>query len=329
MRHLLLGFLSWSWACASGPAEDMDQAASEAPSVAFLLVQALGPFEVEIWEAIQQAEEDGYASRVKMVEMKDPTEFETTVRQVSSAGYDVVVSTFFLIKDPFLKVAPHFPETHFVLVYESVPEPEKYPNLRAIAYDVQEGSYLCGAVAAMKSETGRVGFMGGADTPSVVKFLAGYEAGLKSVNPDLELDVAFTGTFVDPGKGHEMALALYERGDDIIMHAANKTGLGLFVASEELGKFAVGVDVDQRELSPKTVICSALSNPGRSVHQAIRDVASGAWSGGNLHWGLDDGVPAVALNETLLNEEVVAKVGEMEQMIRNGEIEVPASTETR
>ena len=77
MRHLLLVSLSLSWACGSGPAEDIDQAASEAPSVAFLLVQALSPFEVEIWEAIQQAEEDGYASRVKMVEMKDPTEFET------------------------------------------------------------------------------------------------------------------------------------------------------------------------------------------------------------------------------------------------------------
>ena len=329
MRHSLLLSLVLSWACGSGPDTDMDRAASEAPSVAFLLVQALSPFEVEVWEAIQRAEEDGYASRVKMVEMKDPTEFETTVRQVSNAGYDVVVSTFFLIKEPFLKAAPHFPDTHFVLVYESIPEPEKYPNLRAIAYDVQEGSYLCGVVAAMKSDAGRVGFMGGADTPGVEKFLAGYEAGLKSVNPDLELDVAFTGTFVDPDKGHEMTLALYERGDDVIMHAANKTGLGLFVASEELGKFAIGVDVDQTALSPETVICSALSNPGRSVRQAIRDVASGTWSGGNVDWGLDDGVPAVALNEALVDEEIVAKVGELEQRIRNGEIEVPVSTETR
>jgi basic membrane protein A len=320
----LLLFLTF--ACSSGPA---DQPQHAAPRVAFLLVQTLSPFEVEIWEAIQRAQRDGLASGVKMLEMKDPTEFETTVQQVSSSGYGVVVGAFFLIKDPFLKVAPRFPATHFVLVYESVPEPEKYPNLRAISYDVQEGSYVCGAVAASMTQTNRVGFMGGADTPGVVKFLAGYEAGLKSVKPAIQLDIAFTGTFVDPDKGHEMALALYERGDDVIMHAANKTGLGLFVASRELDRFAVGVDVDQTELSPETVLCSALSNPGQSVYQTIRDAASGAWTGGNVNWGLDDGVPAAALNEHLLPEEVVTRAHQIEERLRSHEIEGPVSTETR
>jgi basic membrane protein A len=290
-------------------------------------VQPFSPFEVEIWESINRAKDDGYAAKIKRVEMKDPTEYEATIRQVSDS-YDIVVSTFFLVKEPFVKVAPRFPATRYIMVYEAAPEPG-YPNLRGIVYDVQEGSYVCGAVAALMSETDRVGFIGGADTPGVVKFLAGYEAGLEAVKPDIALDIAFAGTFVDPDKGHEMALALYERGDDVIMHAANKTGLGLFVASAELGKFAVGVDVDQTPLSPTSVLCSALSNPGQSVYQAIRDVADGSWTGGNIHWGLDDGVPAAALNEELLPQEVVAAAREIEEEIRSGEIEVPLSTDTR
>nr|MBN1228649.1 BMP family ABC transporter substrate-binding protein [Anaerolineae bacterium] len=298
--------------------------------VVFLLPQTMSPFEIDMWNSIDQALADGIASEIKMIEMKEPTEFEQTIRQVSESGYDVVISAFFLVKEPILKVAPDFPDTHYLMVYESVPEPiSDYPNVRGIQYDVQEGSYVCGVAAAHMSENERVGFIGGADFPGIVKFLAGYEAGLLSVNPSISLDIAWAGTFVDPDKGLELGLSLYERGDDVIMHAANKTGLGVFIAAEESGGYAVGVDVDQTDLAPSNIICSALTNPGASVYASLMDIASGNFTNGTINWGVDDGVPAAALNKLLLSEEALAAARSAEEQIVNGEIEVPQSTETR
>ncbi|MBN1267795.1 MAG: BMP family ABC transporter substrate-binding protein [Anaerolineales bacterium] len=302
----------------------------EPVSVVFLLPQTMSPFEIDMWNGIDQALADGIASEIKMIEMKEPTEFEQTIRQVSEAGYDVVISAFFLVKEPILKVAPDFPDTTYLLVYESVPDPiSDYPNVRGIQYDVQEGSYVCGVAAALMSENNHVGFIGGADFPGIVKFLAGYEAGLTSVNPDITLDIAWAGTFVDPDKGHELGLSLFERGDEVVMHAANKTGLGVFIAAEESAGYAVGVDVDQTALAPSNIICSALTNPGASVYSSLLDIATGNFTNGTIDWGIDDGVPAAALNKLLLSEEALTAARAAEEQIVAGEIEVPVSTETR
>ncbi|MCK5635693.1 MAG: BMP family ABC transporter substrate-binding protein [Anaerolineales bacterium] len=313
-------------ACATTPADVPDADDSgEAPKVVFLIIQPLSPFEDDIWNSINKAKEDGYASDTKLIEMKDPTEYEQTIRQVSEQGYDVVVSTFFWVKEAFNNVAPDFPDTKYVLIYEA--NENDYDNMRGILYDVQEGSYVCGVVAAEMTETNQVGFIGGDNSPGIIKFLAGYEAGLKSVNPDIILDVAFAGSFADPDKGHEMSLALYERGDDVIMHAANMTGLGLFTAAEEEGFFAVGVDIDQSDQAPSQVICSALSNPGLSVYDAIVDTANDEWTGGTLNWGVDDGAPAAAITD-LVPDDVRETALAAEAQIASGEIVVPQVTET-
>lgn len=291
--------------------------------VVFLITQPLSPFEEDIWNWVQKSKTEGYASEVKLIEMKNPTEYEQTVRQVSEQGYGVIISTFFFVHEAFNKVAPDFPDTHYVLVYES--NDANIPNIHGILYDVHEGSYICGLVAGMMTESKRVGWFGGDNSPGIVKFLAGYEAGLKSVSPDIELDVQFAGTFVDPDKGYEIATAFFEQGDDIVMHAANKTGLGLFKAAIEKGKYAIGVDMDQSSEAPENIICSALTNPGQSIYADIINTVNGTWVGGTTYWGLDDGAQAAALTD-LVPANVKAAAEQAEKDIAEGKIKVPDST---
>lgn len=290
-----------------------------------LLTQPLGPFEEDIWNSMQKAKTDGIAADVKLIEMKNPTEYEQTIRQVAEQGYNVVVSTYFFVKEAFDKLAPEFPETHFVLLYE--PNDKNHPNMLGVAYDVQEGSYVCGVVAGMMTK-GRIGFIGGNDSPGIVKFLAGFEAGIRSVNKEAGIDVAFAGTFIDPDKGKEITISLFDRGDDVVMHAANMTGLGMFSAAKEQGKYTVGVDIDQSPLAPESVICSALANPGMSVYAAIKAVNDGTWKGGNTDWGVNDGAPAATV-AAWLPDEVKKAAAEAEAKIVAGEIVPPLSTETR
>jgi basic membrane protein A len=293
--------------------------------VVFLITQPLSPFETDIWNSINKAKTDGLASDVKLIEMKNPTEYEQTIRQVSEDGYNVVISTFFFVHDAFNAVAPSFPNTHYVLVYE--PNDKNIPNIHGILYDVQEGSYVCGVVAGKMTKSNRIGWFGGDNSPGIIKFLAGYEAGAKSVNPNVALDVQFAGTFVDPDKGHEISLALFEKGDDIVMQAANQTGLGLFTAAKEKNKLAIGVDIDQSDQAPNNVICSALSNPGLSVYKDISDSANNTWKGGTSNWGVKDGAPAAAITG-LVPAEVKAAADQAEKDIASGKVVPPTTTDT-
>ncbi len=312
--------------CSAAPTEEpVVEEVKDAPRVAFLISDAMGPFEEDIWNWITKAEEEGFASETKLVEMQDPLEYEQDFRQVSEQGYDIVVSEYFFVKDPMNAVAPDFPDTNFVLIYET--NENDLSNMRGILYNVQEGSYVCGVVAGLMTETAQVGFVGGDNSPGIVKFLAGYEAGIKSVNPDANLNITFAGTFIDPDKGHEMALALSGRDNDVVMHAANMTGLGVFTAAEEEGFYAIGVDVDQSDLAPENVICSALANPGASVYAAILDVYNNEWTGGTVNWGIDTGVPAVAFG-SIVPDDVKAAAQEAEEKIASGEIVPPTETET-
>ncbi len=340
---LLLGVLAGCGGQQAAPAEtgeeqapqqgeEMEEAEGEEEEVAekelravFLLTQPLSPFEEDIWEWINKAEAEGYLTETKLIEMKSPTEYEQTIRQVSEQGYDIVISTFFFVKEAFNNVAPDFPDTNYILIYE--PNEEGHENMLGILYDVQEGSYVCGVVAGHMTETDRVGFIGGDNSPGIVKFLAGYEAGVLSVDPDITVDVNFAGTFIDPEKGHELALSLYDRGADIVMHAANKTGLGVFTAAQEVDRWVIGVDIDQQVEAPDHVICSALTNPGMSVYNAIVETAEGTFEGGTLDWGVDDGAPAAAVTDNV-PEEIKQAAMEAQEEIASGEIVPPQVTET-
>lgn len=291
-----------------------------------LLTQPLSPFEEDVWASMEKAKADGIATEVKLIEMKNPTEYEQTIRQVAEQGYNVIVSTYFFVKEAYDKLAPEYPESHFVLLYE--PNDKNIPNMRGVAYDVQEGSYVCGVVAGLMTKSNRIGFIGGNDSPSILKFFAGLEAGAKSVNPDVAFDLAFAGTFIDPDKGQELAISLFDRGDDVVMHAANMTGLGMFSAAKDAGKYTIGVDIDQSNLAPDSVICSALANPGLSVYASIKDVHDGTWTGGNVDWGIDDGAPAAAV-AAWLPDDVKKAAADAEAMIVSGAVKVPVETATR
>jgi basic membrane protein A len=198
--HRLLNILSAALAAVTLFAvAPMKSAYAAEVRVVFLITQPLSPFEDDIWKAINKAKADGKASDVKLIEMKNPTEYEQTIRQVAEQGYDVIVSPFFFVKEAFNNVAPDFPKAHFVLVYES--NEKNLPNMRGILYDVQEGSYVCGVVSGLMSKSGRVGFVGGNDSPGIIKFLAGYEAGLKSVKSDGKVDVTSPVLSSTPTRG--------------------------------------------------------------------------------------------------------------------------------
>jgi basic membrane protein A len=237
----------------------------------------------------------------------------------------------FLFSDDIRQLAVEFPDVKFACVDFTLREGETLPpNLVALKFKEEEGSYLVGALAAMLSRTGAVGFVGGMEIPLIKKFEAGYKAGVQAVAPSTRVIVKYAGTtgnaFKDPTKGKELALSEYHQGADIIYHASGSTGLGVFEAARELDKLAIGVDSDQHDEAPGHVLTSMVKRVDTAVFDTIREVASGGWTGGVRIFGLkEDGVAWVhdARNQALIPAPVKARVDSLESEIVAGRIQVP------
>jgi basic membrane protein A len=222
-------------------------------------------------------------------------------------------------------VATEFPDTDFAIIDAVV----DLPNVRSVIYNEHEGSYLVGVLAAMASETGKVGFVGGMGVPLIQKFACGYVQGVKATNPDSEVFQAMTGdtgaAWNDPVRGGEIARGQIDPGADVVYHAAGGTGVGVLQAAADADVLGIGVDSNQNHLHPGHVLTSMLKRVDNAVYDAMMDVKNGEWTSGLQRMGLaEDGV-GYAVDENnadLITDEMAAAVEAAKAKIIAGEITV-------
>lgn len=254
---------------------------------------------------------------------------EAHLRNFAKGDTDLIIGVGFLFTDEITELAHDFSEKKFACVDYSVTE-DMPENLAALTFREEEGSFLVGAIAALTSKTGKIGFVGGVESPLIKKFEAGYLQGAKHVKPEIEVRAVYAGVsdtaFKDPQKGKELANSLYDAGVDIIYHASGSTGLGVFKAAEERKKMAIGVDRDQAdEAAPGVILTSMVKNTDQAVYNIIQETAAGKFKGGVHASGLKEGGVGYVYNEKnkdLIGEETHKKVEELKQQIIDGKIKV-------
>ena len=263
---------------------------------------------------------------LKYVEATDDNAFESLLRGFAQKDFDLIIGIGFAQREAIQKVAAQFPQKHFALVDSQVDA----PNVRSLMFEEHEGSYLIGAIAAMTSKTGKVGFVGGMDVPLIRRFKMGYEAGAKKINPQITVIANFCGVtgeaWNNPPKGKELAMAQYGSGVDVIFAAAGASGLGVFDAAEERKKFAIGVDSNQDWTKPGLILTSMLKRVDLAVFTAIQDAQAGKFTAGLQRFGLTDrGVDYSVdqYNEKILTESVRKRADELKAEIIAGKIVVP------
>ncbi len=263
---------------------------------------------------------------MKYVEAADDNAFEPSLRAYAQNNFDLIIGIGFAQKDPIAKVAARFPQRRFVIVDAEVDA----PNVCSLMFQEHEGAYLVGAIAALTSKTGKIGFVGGMDIPLIRRFAMGYEAGAKKVNPDVTVLANYVGitseAWNNPPRGKELALAQYQGGADIVFAAAGASGLGVFDAAEEQKKFAIGVDSNQDWMKPGLILTSMLKRVDEAVFTTISDAKSGNLKAGVKRFGLaNKGIDYAVdpYNEKILTSEVRKKADELKAGIIAGKIDVP------
>ena len=311
------------------PAEQSEEPAAEEDSalkVALVVAGGLGDrsFYDSSNEGLKMAIEK-LGVEGKVLECKnDPTLYTDQLVQASTAS-DVVVVVGFEFYDVIQEVAAEFPDKKYVYIDNVI---ENVENITCIDYKENEGSFLAGALAAMESKTGKIGMVGGMDIPVIRNFQVGYEAGAKYINPDIQVETIFAGDFEDPAKGKESALALYAKDIDIVFQVAGKTGEGVFEAAKDTGKFAIGVDSDQRYINPDAIIASMIKGVDISIYETIEKIQKGEFESGNVYeYGAKENGVRIAYGTEdmpkLVSDEAMNQIQELTAMIIQGDIEVP------
>jgi len=263
---------------------------------------------------------------LKYVEAPDDNAYESLLRGFAQRDYDLIFGIGFAQQDAIRKVAARFPQKHFAIV----DAPVEAPNVRSLLFEEHEGAYIVGAIAALTSRTGKIGFVGGLDIPLIRRFELGYEAGARKINPQIAVLANYVGVtseaWNNPPKAKELAVSQYDAGADIIFAAAGASGLGVFDAAEDKRKFAIGVDANQDWVKPGLILTSMLKRVDEAVYATIEEAATGKFAGGIRRFGLaNKGIDYSfdQYNAGILTEAVRKRADELKAGIIAGKIVVP------
>ena len=261
--------------------------------------------------------------------------------QLAEAGYDPVIAVGFAYGEFIGDVAADYPDTTFAIIDSSALGEDGEPiadNVTGLLFAANEGSFLGGVAAALKSTTGHIGFVGGVDIPLINSFEAGYVAGARAVKPDIIIDREYISPagdfsgFSDPARGQIVAQGMYDAGADVVYHAAGGSGQGVFQAAAASGKLAIGVDSDQYETIgdpalQAVILTSVLKRVDNAVEAFVGDFVDGSVEGGtDIVNDLSTEGVGLATSGGLI-DDIQSQIEDYTSQIVDGTIEVPTTPE--
>jgi len=260
-------------------------------------------------------------------------DIESTLRDFAEQGYDLIIAHGFQWSDPALAVGKDYPNTKFVVFTGFT----SGPGVASIFPLQQEGTFPLGALAAMMSKTGVVGFVGGEPYPNLINIVEGYKAGAMYINPDVKVIISWTGDWDDPAKGREAANAQIAQGADVLFHTADTAGHGMIRAAQDKGLYAFGAVLDQWELAPDTVLSSFVLDIEKSFDMAYTMTNEGMFREEMIKPGIEtgpggpgDGIVYVAPFHELTGDvpqDVKNRLGAIITDIQNGRLVIPETYE--
>lgn len=246
--------------------------------------------------------------------------FEEKLNELIDQDMTLIIGLGFSVQEAIEKVALENPDQQFLLI-DGASEVE---NVISMTFKEQEGSFLVGLVAALSSESGVIGFIGGVDAPVIHRFEVGYIAGAKYADPDIEVIVDYAGDFGDAELGGAIVEKQVEKDVDFIYPAAGYTGVGAILKAQELGVFAAGVDSDQFFVAEEAVVTSMMKNIDIAVYDLVNAIVDGSFTGEDFHLGLAEngvGLAEIRLIELEMNGQALLQ--DARKNIISGEITVP------
>ena len=291
--------------------------------VAFVTAQRLGdegPVDM-VYRGVEPACEEA-GLQVHVVEAKKG-EYEESMQAMIAEGYDLIVAVFPELLDSVKNVAAQNPDVDFIHAITVTAG----DNIQGICCYEQQSSYVMGCLAALMTKTNKIAYVGGVDNPDIHRYLDGYEEGAESINPDIEIQTSWVGSFEDPATAKELALVHYQNGCDVLWGSGGKSALGLYEAAKEMGEgyYIMGCTDDNNDRLPGQVLASHVEYYDESAKQAILNWNEGKFEPGLTLMSMENGYAICKLaddSQCEIPQEVRDQIEEISQKIIDGEIVV-------
>ena len=261
------------------------------------------------------------------IDSKDAKDYEANLSAMADRNCKIVFAVGISMKNAVEAIAPKYPNIKFAIIDASV----MAPNVRSLLFKEEEGSFLVGYLAGLTTKTNKIGFVGGMKIPLIKKFEAGFFAGAKTANFNVQtLDSKYTGSWSDTTLGKVSADVLFGDGADIVFHASGLCGMGVISSAKEHNKFAIGVDSDQDGVAEGNVLTSMIKRVDTAVYQTILDVKNDKFTAGDMFFDLKTdgvGLSEMRFTKDKVPGDAMAKVEEMKKKIISGAVKVPTSDE--
>ncbi len=318
----------------SGPSDpgDSDAGGDAKLRIALLLPGSLndGGWNAAAYAGLMELQGEGYD--VAFTENIAIAGIEEAMRSYASEGYDLVIGHGFEFGEPAMRVAGEFPEVNFFVsgkMPDGVSAADLPANTGFMDMKEYEAAFLAGIVAGGMTESNIIGYVAGLEIPSQLSDLAGFVQGVAYYNPDAKVYGVVTGTFEDPAKGKEAALAQIDMGADLICQSADSTGMGAIEACLERNVTIVGYGGDQYEMAPDLMLTCFMTDNKHAVELQASLIEEGSF-GGLWEPGVADGVCSISEFHNFddkVPQEVKDAVAQAIEDIQNGKDIVRYTTE--
>lgn len=302
------------------------QAAAKKLKVALILS---GPANDQGWNAVAlQGLKDAEAKfgiQSAYSENVGVADSEAAFMDYASQGYDLVIGHGYQYGDPAVKAGKKFPKVKFMAIEAN----SSADNVASYVIACEQAGYLMGILAASMSKSGTIGMVGGIEQPSIIKVVEAYKLGAKAYNSKIKVLDAYIGSFTDVNLGKEAALAMADKGADVLSHIANQAGTGVIKAAEERKLLTTGDSWDQSVISPAAVVCSTIYNVPTLVMIAVDKVRQGQFKGGVFNMGMKEGVVDIASYhdfDAKIPKKAKDMIADAQKKIRAGTQTVPVVT---
>lgn len=278
------------------------------------------------YQGLEKAKKD-LGVTTNFIQSKQQTDYVTNLTQFAQQKYNMIIAVGFLMKDAVEQVSKQFPDSKFMIIDSDITD---RPNVASASFKTEQCGYLVGVMAGLmeKEKTPKlnsqnvVGVVGGMQIPPVDSYIAGFQQGVKVVNPDTKVLVSYTGNFNDPASGKQMALTQISQGADIVFGDAGQTGDGVINAAKEKNIYAIGVDADQNYMAPETVMTSALKRVDVSTYDIIKNTLDNKFKSGMVYFDLSNDGIGFGKPISDVPQSIIDKVNEYANQIKDGKITV-------
>lgn len=263
-----------------------------------------------------------------VVQSKSEADYVPNLQKFAQGGYNLVIAVGFLMDSAVKQVAAQYPNTKFLIIDDPI---TNLPNVTSAMFKTEQCGYLVGAMAGLMEKTtgikgmkgqNTLGVVGGQKIPPVDSYIAGFEQGVKKVDPSAKVIVKYANSFTDQALGSSIAQNEISSGADIIFQVAGGTGVGVINAAKSAGVYAIGVDADQNYIAPDTVVTSALKGVDTATYDVIKNAATNNFKSGVQEFDLSNNGVGVAKFIDAVPQDIQKQVNDLADQIKSGSITV-------